>query len=324
MHPRFCPQQHPMKLWHYALSLVGGVALATSLTITPPGDLHPSDLRFVQGTAPAEGVTAPAPRPVRVVKRRVGGISFYQTTIDLTDPYTFVTIALANNATQANSSQETSGSESFKALAKRQRAAVVASGTFFSMDAQQRVMGNLVAEGRFLKYSPWENYGTTLGIRAGNRVEMVTARIEGTPSWDQHWFSLTAGPRLLNQGRVWLAPKSEGFRDPRVMGVAERAAIGYPRGGKKLVLVTFISRVSLPQAAKLMRTIGCYEAMNLDGGSSLALAKSGKVLLPAARRLTNVIVVYDTNHPAPQRVRETWHRFQNGERPVLPVDTAFQ
>ncbi|WNZ46214.1 hypothetical protein Q2T42_30975 [Leptolyngbya boryana CZ1] len=49
------------------------------------------------------------------------------------------------------------------------------------MDEQKRVMGNMVAAGRFLKYSPWENYGTTLGLKRGNQLEMVTARTEGSP-----------------------------------------------------------------------------------------------------------------------------------------------
>ena len=48
-----------------------------------------------------------------------------------------------------------------------------------------------------------------------------------------------------------------------------------------------------------MKAIGCYEAMNLDGGASRALAASSKILVPAGRSLTNAIVVYDGKHPAP-------------------------
>jgi hypothetical protein len=28
--------------------------------------------------------------------------------------------------------------------------------------------------------------------------------------------------------------------------------------------------------------------------------------------------VYDSRHPAPTFLRETWHKFQQGERPVVP------
>jgi exopolysaccharide biosynthesis protein len=202
-------------------------------------------------------------------------------------------------------------------MVTRYHAAVVANGTFFSKDAQKRLMGNLVSAGQFLKYSPRENYGTTLGIRAGNQPELVTARVDGTPEWHQHWFSLTAGPRLLRQGSVSIAPRSEGFTDLRVMGVAARSAIGFPQSGNKLVLVTFLARLSLEREARLMRAIGCYEAMNLDGGTSVALSQSGRILVTPKRSLTNAIVVYDAHHPAPRFLQAAWLRFQSGERPSL-------
>uniref|UniRef100_A0ACD5GMR8 Uncharacterized protein n=1 Tax=Desertifilum tharense IPPAS B-1220 TaxID=1781255 RepID=A0ACD5GMR8_9CYAN len=54
-------------------------------------------------------------------------------------------------------------------------------------------MGNLVAGGKILKYSRWENHGTTLGITANRELEMITAKVDGKPEWNQHWFSLTCG-----------------------------------------------------------------------------------------------------------------------------------
>jgi exopolysaccharide biosynthesis protein len=256
--------------------------------------------------------------PVQVSQKTVAGVSFYQTTIDFTDPETFITIGLANNATQANSATLSNGDEPFEKLVARHRAAVVANGTFFSKDAQKRVMGNMVAAGQFLNYSRWENYGTTLGIRAGNQLEMITARAEGKPEWNQHWFSLTCGPRLLKQGKIWLAPKAEGFADPHVLNVGGRTAIGFPANRQQLFLVTFLASLSLQQEAEIMKAIGCVEAMNLDGGASEALAHKGEILVPAGRNLTNVIVVYDRNHPAPAALRQSWASFQKGDRPQYP------
>jgi hypothetical protein len=254
---------------------------------------------------------------VSVRRSTIAGVPLYQTTIDLTHPDTFIAIGLANNSTLSNP-EGVRGDEPFARMVARYHAAVVANGTFFSKDTQKRVMGNLVSGGRVLKYSPWENYGTTLGIRRGNEPEMVTARIDGKPEWHQHWFSLTAGPRLLKRGTISLAPRTEGFADPRVMGVAARSAIGFPQGGKELVLVTFLAPVSLEREAQLMRAIGCYEAMNLDGGASLGLSHGGKILVTPQRELTNAIVVYDSYHPAPSFLREAWLRFQRGERPYPP------
>ncbi len=250
-----------------------------------------------------------------MTRRFVRGTRIFLTTIDLGDRNTYLAMGLAKAATQANSARFSQGDESFRPLVNRQHAAVVASGTFFSLDAQKRVMGNMVSAARFLKYSPWENYGTTLGIGPNKQLEMVTARVEGKPEWQNHWFSLTAGPRLLKHGQVWLAPRSEGFTDPRVFGMARRAAIGYPAGGRKLIMVAFPAQVSLGKAAEVMRDLGCQEALNLDGGSSLGLARSGKILVWPTRRLTNVIAVYDGQHPASTALRQSWSRFVLGERP---------
>jgi hypothetical protein len=258
-------------------------------------------------------IAGPKAEPVGLSWRKIAGESLYVTTIDLNDPHTFLSVGLANQANQANSARSTQGDEGFVPLVRRHEAAITASGTFFSMDAQKRVMGNLVAGGKMLKYSPWENYGTTLGIQAGNRPELVTARVEGKPQWQRHWFSLTAGPRLLRQGKQWIHPKLEGFTDRGVMeGKARRSAIGYPQGSNRLLLVTFLSPVSLQKEAYIMQHLGCHEAMNLDGGTSLALAKGNKILQPAGRDLTNVITVYDVDHPAPDALRQSWWQFQRG------------
>lgn len=256
-------------------------------------------------------------RPISVVKRTIAGVPIRVATIDLTDPKTFISIGLAHQATQANSRRSTRGDEPFEAMVRRHKAALTANGTFFSMDNQKRVMGNMVAGGRFLKYSPWENYGTTLGIRRGNRPEMITARTEGKPEWNQHWFSLTAGPRLLKRGKISINPKQEGFSDPAVSGVALRSAIGFPKAGNRLYLVTFHKPITLEKEAAILQSIGAYEAMNLDGGTSVALAIGNRIVQPAGRELTNVITVYDSRFPAPEELKRSWVEFQRNNPVAL-------
>ncbi|MBW4540874.1 MAG: phosphodiester glycosidase family protein [Myxacorys chilensis ATA2-1-KO14] len=287
-------------------------------TNTPKSPVEPALAKPVP-----EPVTKPiATRPVTLEQREIAGIPIHLINIDLTDPNTFISVGLANAATEANSTRSTKGDEAFNAMVKRYKAAVTANGTFFSMDAQKRVMGNMVSGGRFLKYSPWENYGTTLGLRPGNRPEMITARAEGQPKWEQHWFSLTAGPRLLKQGELSINPKQEGFTDRAVMGVATRSAIGFSEHGKRLLLVTFHKPVSLQKEAAIMKTLGCYEAMNLDGGTSVALAQGDRVLQPAGRDLTNVITIYDAQHPAPDSLQRSWAAFQKNDQVALRQDKS--
>lgn len=277
---------------------------------------------FLGGATLAKALSLELPvsaQTVQVTRGKVNGISFYQTTIDLTNPKNLITIGLANNATLANTNQRSSGDEEFARMVARYRAAIVANGTFFAKNAQKTVMGNMVASGKFLKYSQWENFGTTLGLGVGNKPEMLTARVDGKPQWNSHWFSITCGPRLLRKGQIWLNPGLEGFKDPNVLGTGARTAIGFTADGKKLILINFDTNLSLQQEAKAMKAIGCHEAMNLDGGASRALAANNKILVPAGRRLTNVIVIYDAKNPAPAQLQQAWERFQKGERAVFPA-----
>jgi hypothetical protein len=250
-------------------------------------------------------------KPLKFVKATLKGIPFYQATVDLKDPEMFLSIEVANNAAEANSATVTHGDESFESFVKRSRGAVVQNGTFFSKDNQKRVMGNMVSSGRYLKYSQWENYGTTLGIRSNNEPEMVTARTDGQqPDWSQHWFSLTSGPRLLRAGEVDVEATAEGFADPHVLGVGPRCAIGFNAAKDKIFIVTFLKGLSLPKEAEVMKAMGCFEAMNIDGGASRAVAHNGEVIVPASRALTNVIVVYDTKFKAPKTLISSWKEFQ--------------
>ncbi|MFM8008067.1 MAG: phosphodiester glycosidase family protein, partial [Dolichospermum sp.] len=146
---------------------------------------------FLSGATLAQGLTITLPsygQAVQVNKSQINGIPFYQTIVDLTDPKNLITIGLSKNADFANTIQKTSGDEEFDKLVLRYGATVVANGTFSAKNPQKTVMGNMIAGGKFLKYSPWENFGTTLGLGIGNKPEIVTARADGRPEWHKHWF----------------------------------------------------------------------------------------------------------------------------------------
>lgn len=256
--------------------------------------------------------------PVQFSKKTLYSCPLFESVVQLQDADTFLDIGLPGAANRANDAVTTYGDEPFEEFVKRCRGAVVANGTFFSKDDQKRVMGNMVAAGEFLKYSQWENYGTTFGLRSGNKPEMITARDEGQPAWENYWFSITCGPRLLKHGQTWVYPEVEGFADSHVLGVGPRTAIGFSQAGDKLYLVTFVNGLSLPQEAHIMKELGCYEAMNMDGGASRALAHNGTIVMKAGRSLTNVIVVYDSLHRAPDGLRRSWLRFQDGNHPTPP------
>lgn len=291
-----------------------------------PGDCFPPELRSLSEAdlpEPAKLFYQPAPlpketkkrkgkgKPIKFEKKKVNGIPLYLCTIDLNDPDAFLVIRLPKDSQQANSSAFSAGHENFESFVKKYPAALLINGTFFSKDQEERVMGNMVSEGKLLKYSPWENYGTTFSLREADYPEMVTTRAEGKPNWDKHWFSLTCGPRLIKEGEIWLNPELEGFADPHVLGCGSRAAIGFNKNRDKIFIVTFLRGLYLKDEAKLMKAIGCFEAMNLDGGASKALSQNGKIVMKPGRGLTNVLVVYDSTHKAPKEVIASWQDFQN-------------
>lgn len=282
--------------------------------VSPAPPRHPQLPRLRLPAIPFLNPT-PGGDPVRYTATRLLGVPFHLITVDLKAPETLLTIGLPQNAPLANSSRSVYGDESFVSMVDRAYAAAVMNGTFFGKDENKRVLGNMVAGGRVLKYSPWENYGTTLGIKANRKLEMITARSDGKPRWRDHWFSITCGPRLVHDGEVALAPKSEGFRDPHVLATAYRCAIGYPKTGDKLFLVAFATPLSLEATAKVMQAIGCQQAMNLDGGSSQGLAYRGDIIIQPGRNLTNTIVVYDAQRPAPKHLIQAQQEFELGARP---------
>ncbi len=123
---------------------------------------------------------------------------------------------------------------------------------------------------------------------------------------------VSAGPRLLAAGRVRIRSSAEGFNPlsaPWFHGyfVASRhpRTMAGVRGDGSLLLVTVDGRrpgwsagVTLSEGARVMRSLGARDALNLDGGGSTAMAVRGRTVStpsdPSGERpVTNAIVVLD-------------------------------
>lgn len=104
---------------------------------------------------------------------------------------------------------------------------------------------------------------------------------------------ICGGPTLVRKGKIALAPKSEGFRDPGVFMRKRRAAVGLTEHNK-LLFVTVDKPIHLTDLAKLMLHLGATDAVDMDGGSSTALYCHGKVISRPGRSLTNLLVLYDS------------------------------
>ena len=76
-------------------------------------------------------------------------------------------------------------------------------------------------------------------------------------------FAIQSGPRLIIDGTIpHLRP-----------GVAERSALGITHHNKLIILVTENAIITTTELAQLMKAppLNCYNALNLDGGSSSQL-----------------------------------------------------
>jgi Phosphodiester glycosidase len=138
--------------------------------------------------------------------------------------------------------------------------------------------------GRFLRSS----------AMVGSRPELSLALDAGGRSLDPAAYEaiVSAGPRLLRAGKVRIASAAEGFAPPGAPWffdsfVASRnpRTMAGVRADGGLLLVTADGRrsgwsagLSLLEAARVMRSLGAREALNLDGGGSTTMTVRRRVV----------------------------------------------
>jgi hypothetical protein len=125
--------------------------------------------------------------------------------------------------------------------------------------------------------------------QVGSRPRVSLALRSGTLRIDARDFGtiLEAGPRILRRGRVRIEARREGYRGALFASLvfvrSPRTLVGLRRDGRVL-LVTVDGRqrrsvgVTLPEAARMMRSLGAREAMSLDTGGSTAMVVGGRLV----------------------------------------------
>ncbi len=200
--------------------------------------------------------------------------------VNLADPNVKVTPIL--------SLRSPGGAESMLSICSREQPAAAITGTFFSKTTLLPI-GDIVVDGRLVYFG---GMGSALAITPDNRVAFERVPYGRHQDWSPFETVLACGPTLLEAGEVALAPRHERFRDPRVLGRARRSAVGLTPQNK-LLLVATREVVSLWELAKIMRDLGCIDAINLDGGSSTGLYYRGSMVIRPARSLVNMLAVYE-------------------------------
>lgn len=127
----------------------------------------------------------------------------------------------------------------------------------------------------------------------------LTFQSEKTPNLDEIQMAVTGSSPLILDGKI---PTQFSFPIP---GSHPRSAIGYDQKKETLYLVTVDGRqkwsvgMTLEELATFMLDLGCYEALNLDGGGSTSMA----IQMQATEEDTPIAqVVNDPSDGAPRKI----------------------
>jgi len=104
--------------------------------------------------------------------------------------------------------------------------------------------------------------------------------------WWKMRTAVGGGPVLIHDGKIFISDVPEQLypgegREGREGEHLPRTAMGYTRDGR-LIVLTVEGRsaesagITLQDEAEILRDLGCYEALNLDGGGSSCMLINGK------------------------------------------------
>lgn len=113
------------------------------------------------------------------------------------------------------------------------------------------------------------------------RAKHVDLGIKTIPNWDNVKHIISGGPYLVKNGEVFVDMTEQKLG--AIGGKNPRTAIGYTQDGN-FIMVAVDGRegasvgLTLKELAWFMKSIGCINAMNLDGGGSTVMYVNGRVV----------------------------------------------
>ncbi len=129
-----------------------------------------------------------------------------------------------------------------------------------------------------------------------------------TWKWWKMRTAVGGGPVLIHDGNIQITNREEQwyFGERVDRGWLPRTAMGYTRDGRLIILAIrgrtpgIAAGATLLQEAHILFNLGCYEALNLDGGGSTCLLINGKEAFPPSdeegeRPVAAVFVIKSAN-----------------------------
>lgn len=150
---------------------------------------------------------------------------------------------------------------------------------------QLRVEGNKITaasanplsipENGYVLVGPKSQLGKLFG------AEYVELSIKTNPKWENVRHIISGGPYLVKNGEVFVDMTAQKLQ--AIGGRNPRSAIGYTKDND-LILVAVDGRegssigMTLTELANLMKSLGCINAINLDGGGSTVMYVNGQIV----------------------------------------------
>ncbi len=108
---------------------------------------------------------------------------------------------------------------------------------------------------------------------------------------EMQWM-ISGGPDLVLDGKKAPASTHPAFTGERFTTASTpRTAIGTTKDG--LLLLVNVPSATLGELKEIMLKIGCYDAINLDGGASAGMYYDGKAIARPGRKLATMLYVYE-------------------------------
>lgn len=116
------------------------------------------------------------------------------------------------------------------------------------------------------------------GLRIGEKIKL---NISTNPEWKNVKHIISGGPYLVKNNEVFVDVSAQKLKS--ITGKNPRSAVGYTKDGN-LILVVVDGRegksvgMTLTQLASFMHSLGCENAINLDGGGSSVMYVNGEIV----------------------------------------------
>jgi hypothetical protein len=120
-------------------------------------------------------------------------------------------------------------------------------------------------------------------ISKGESASPVISELKDVEwKWWKMQTAVGGGPVLMHDGNIHITSKEEQMFVGKENEKHPRTAMGYTPDGRLIILVIqgrfagIAEGATLEQEAKILKDLGCYEALNLDGGGSSCMLVNGK------------------------------------------------